>query len=362
MPVAGPGNRKRGKPKAHPQPLRFQRTGKRRRRPFRPRIFSQAFQAGFRAGRKDAADYTVENEPNPIQALNRLWLRRANGVGRIGAGWRRYEEAAKGYVNGYFRGKRKPPRDWLMMPTGKSVAAIVTVMNEERTIGSVMSELKRLPLEEIYVIVNGSSDRSFEKAREHPSATVLFYPEPLGHDVGRAVGAKMAQSEILLFLDGDIQLSAERLLPFISAVDRGTDVALNDISPFLGLFYNRDQVTYMKQFLNVALGRNDLQANSMTAVPHALSRRAVETIGIASLMVPPKAQALAVHHGLQIRSACSVDVVRRNRVRNNNIGPMNHVAELIVGDHLEALKLIGDLKGERMAFADTMRKRSYAWR
>ncbi|TDF97746.1 glycosyltransferase [Paenibacillus piri] len=247
-----------------------------------------------------------------------------------------------------------------MLPTAQSVAAIVAVMNEERTIANIMKQLNRLPFDEVFVIVNGTSDRSFLKARQASQAVIAAYPEPLGHDVGRALGAKLAQSDILLFLDGDMVLHAEDLISFIGGVESGLDVALNNITPYMRVFAKRDSVTHMKQFLNASLDRPDLEANSMTAVPHALSRKTVATLGIPNLMVPPKAQALAVHHGLRVGIAGSIDVIRSNKRRKHNTGKKNRLAELIIGDHLEALKAVGGLTGERLAFVDNLRSRAGA--
>jgi len=322
-----------------------------------PRISSAAYQAGYRAGREDGLRVSLEHEPFRIKALNRHWMARTQAQQRGGLSWRQFNEASKGYVHGYFRARKQVPPPWVLLPTDKSVAAIVSVRNEEKTIGSVVRQLNRLPLDEVYVIVNGSTDRSFQQVRERSQACVLSFPEALGHDVGRAMGAKLAQADILLFLDGDIVIPAEALIPFIGAVDRGADLALNDIGPYLNPFAKQDQVTHMKQFLNASLGRHDLGANSLTAVPHALSRKAVETLGLPNLMVPPKAQALAVHRGLRITAPGSVNVIRGNKRRRENTGRNNQVADLIIGDHVEALKLAGDLAGERLAFVDALRQR-----
>jgi len=324
------------------------------------RASSPVYQAGFRAGLEDAGRLSVEHEGYQKKALNRHWIERARAMHWIGAPWSRYTAAAKGYVNGYFRGKNRAPQDWVMLPSAQSVAAIVTVMNEEGTIGKLMDQLNRLPFDEVFVIVNGSVDESFHRARERSHAVVLSYPDPLGHDVGRALGAKLAQSDILLFLDGDILLQAESLIPFVGGIECGLDVALNNITPYLRVFAKQDSVTHMKRFLNASLGRPDLEANSMTAVPHALSRRALTTLGIPNLMVPPKAQTIAVHHGLRVEASGSVDVINRNKRRAYNTGKNNQVADLIIGDHLEALKLAGGLAGDRLAFVDNWRNRALA--
>lgn len=250
----------------------------------------------------------------------------------------------------------------MLMPTNRSVAAIVSVMNEETTIVRVLEQLQRLPLDEIIIIVNGSTDKTLEKARHHSQALIVYYPESIGHDVGRAIGAKLSHSDILLFLDGDFAIRAEDLVPFIHAVDQGSDIALNNISPYLPGFSDWDSVTIMKRFLNLSLSRSDLHANSMTAVPHAMSRAAMEQIGCSELMVPPKAQVRAIMAGLRITAPASVNVFSQNKMRKNNKGMDNPVARMIVGDHVEAVKLAMQQTGTRLDFPDTSRKRQFTRR
>lgn len=240
------------------------------------------------------------------------------------------------------------------------LAAVVTCRDEERTLPSVIRQLERLPLQEIIVVINGSSDRSLELASRFRHVTIVWQHEPLGHDVGRAVGARVSTADVILFMDGDLPIRAERLVPYLRAVDRGADLALNDLSPFIGAFVEQDDVTRIKMFLNRVLGRPDLGMNSMTAVPHAVSRRLIDRIGIDLLAVPPKAHAMSIMNGLKIVSPASVDVIRRNRIRPHNVGSGNPVADLIIGDHLEALSLIAQHAGPRCAYPDVARRRDIA--
>ncbi|MGC6589925.1 hypothetical protein ACPV3A_33990 [Paenibacillus sp. Dod16] len=107
--------------------------------------------------------------------------------------------------------------------------------------------------------------------------------------------------------------------------------------PLLPEFGRQDEVTRCKTFLNRMLGRDDLEANSLTAVPHAMTRQALESIGYANLSVPPRAQTLAIRQGLRIEAVQTVDVLSVNRRRKTNRGKDNPVAKLIIGDHIEAL-------------------------
>lgn len=253
--------------------------------------------------------------------------------------------------------RKYPPK--VYSPLGKTVAAVITAKNEEKSILEVIRQAEQLPLDELIVIVNGSNDGTFHAARSSPHAVILHLPEALGHDVGRSIGAKIARSDIVLFLDGDFSIPAGRLMPFIQAVAAGQDVVLNNITPYISLFPRQDKVTKIKQFFNRVMGRADLFANSLTAVPHALSRKALETIGYQHLMIPPKAMAMALKSGLKISAPASVDVISKNRQTRLNGGVHNVVADLIIGDHLEALQWAMQGNGERLEFPDHVRNRTF---
>ncbi|ANS77252.1 hypothetical protein AWM70_14130 [Paenibacillus yonginensis] len=223
------------------------------------------------------------------------------------------------------------------VPLQGKATVVITACNEERTLGPLLDELDRLPLHERIVVLNGCTDGSFAEVKKRDNVVIAYDPERLGHDVGRSIGAALASGDSLLFMDGDMQVPAEELAAFLYERESGNDVVLNDISAFLPPFGRQDEVTRCKVFLNQALGRPDLGSSSLTAVPHVLSRRALEAIGTAALAVPPKAQAIAILEGLVVSAPCTAEVIQRNRLREGNSGTGNQVAQLIVGDHAEAL-------------------------
>ncbi|WP_245596227.1 glycosyltransferase family 2 protein [Paenibacillus taiwanensis] len=253
------------------------------------------------------------------------------------------------YQNGYSRaaGPDLALPSVVLIPSSKRHAVIISAMNEQERIGAVLHELERLVPDELIIIVNGSTDMTLQLAREASSAaTIVHYPDAIGHDVGRSIGAKLARADVMLFTDSDFQVPAEDLGAFLWAVESGVDVALNDISPFMGTFDSRDAISHCKLWLNCTLGREDLDVNSLTAVPHALSRRTVDTIGVDALSVPPRAHALAVLHGLNVQQVHVVDVITHNRIRATNVGTHNPVAQLILGDHVEAIQEIWNWHGD----------------
>lgn len=220
----------------------------------------------------------------------------------------------------------------------RDLSVIIPASGEEATIGSILTEVEKLQPREIIVIVNGSHDGTAEIVRNRGHRLVEF-SERLGHDVGRSVGASIASGRILLFLDADIVIRVADLEPFVGAIESGYDVALNDIDLIVSR-YPWDPVSIQKIWLNVCLNRHGLQTASLTAVPHALSRNVFRYIKPEDLTVPPKAYAKLLMAPVRISKAHSVDVVTTNKIHPwHGIHEGRDVmAELIVGDHLEALE------------------------
>lgn len=318
-----------------------------------------AFAAGYDAAIAAESSRLIKedssNRISSIQIVNQRWNLWYGSVKPLP--WPVYYATASKFAEGYHKHSKGYFGNAVLLPTVKTVAAIVTVMNEKDTILQVIEQLNRMPLHEVIFIVNGSTDESFELIRNYSGAMIVHYQQALGHDVGRAIGAKLAESDILLFLDGDFPILAEHLVPFIDAIESGKDIALNNISPYIGLFSKRDYVTTVKEFINRSMSRADLEANSLTAVPHAMRKEAAHIIGYGNLAVPPKAQVIAIEKGMAISAPASVDVITRNRLRARNVGSMNKVSDMIIGDHIEALKTVMDLKGPRLSFPDQIRHR-----
>lgn len=235
--------------------------------------------------------------------------------------------------------------------------AIVPAKDEAATVGDVVRELLKGPVDEVLVVANGCSDNTAQVASA-AGARILNISEPLGHDVGRAIGAAYIDADIYLFTDADFVLPASAYVPFVSAVAAGVDVALNDLEAIATRRARAHVVNVCKRFLNTAMGREELGINSLTAVPHCLSRRAVRAIGPRNLAVPPKAMVLAHRAGLSIKAVSSINVNVRNRVRPRLHGPgLGPMDELIIGDHLEALSLLLRQDGARGRFLDVDRDR-----
>ncbi|OKP71463.1 glycosyl transferase [Paenibacillus helianthi] len=235
------------------------------------------------------------------------------------------------------------------------VSVIIPAMNEAGTIAKVIAGARGVhPRCEVIVIVNGSADHTADIALSL-GAQVILFEQPLGHDVGRSIGAEAAKGEVLLFTDGDLVIPASQLRPFVAAVSQGTDVALNDYSgPVRGKFPH--PVVLSKHALNIILGRPDLKGCSMTAVPHALSRKAYADLGSSLLSRPPLAHAQAVLDGLVVKAVHKIPVGKLNAIRPKRAGA-DPLREVILRDHLDAAGLVIQRRGERAGFSDGNRRR-----
>lgn len=235
------------------------------------------------------------------------------------------------------------------------VSVVIPVVNERKTIVRVIQQARGVHQDtEVIVVANGSTDGTKQTA-EKIGAKVIYFEKRLGHDVGRSIGAREAKGDIIVFTDGDIVIPSKQFVPLILAVQHGIDVALNK---YLGITRRKNvhNVVLAKHALNIALSRPDLRGASMTTVPHAISRKALEVIGVENLAVPPKALAIAVQSGLAVRAVHYIDVGRLNprKRRGYKVDPLE---KLIVGDHIEALEWLINCTDVRGNMPDLERMR-----
>ncbi|OPD57928.1 glycosyl transferase [Bacillus anthracis] len=255
-----------------------------------------------------------------------------------------------------FIGKYKPV---VLKKEKAKYSAIIPVSEEKTTIRSVIQEVKKAGVDEIIIVANGADIETIKQVNLE-NVIVIEFEEAIGHNVARAVGAMHATADICLFVDGGLIIPVKKLVPFLRAIEDGSDMALNDLQCILDIFHPADPISMGKYFVNLVAKRPDLWNNSLTAVPHAIHKKVIEKIGYDSLIIPPLAQMKAILEGFSITTVEFVDVIKTNRVRPEQHEFVNgriSAFDRIFGDQLEAIAYLLQYTDERGGFTDGDRDR-----
>src|SRR3712207_9195561 len=100
------------------------------------------------------------------------------------------------------------------------LSVIIPTLNEERHVGSLLSDIAaqtREP-EEVIVVDAGSTDDTVPVARRYPFARLLEGEPPVA--CGRNLGGRSATGEVLIFLDADVRLPARFFEGFLAEFER----------------------------------------------------------------------------------------------------------------------------------------------
>lgn len=125
-----------------------------------------------------------------------------------------------------------------------SVSVVIPALNEESTIGEVVSVLTHISdIKEIIVVSDGSTDHTADVAREN-GARVIELNENIGKGGAMMVGVEEIESDVVLFLDADlIGLTPSHVEELI------TPVISDDVEMTIGIFENGRFATDLAQFV-----------------------------------------------------------------------------------------------------------------
>ena len=106
------------------------------------------------------------------------------------------------------------------------LSVVIPTLNEERHIGSLLSDLacQTRRADEVIVVDAGSEDGTVSVVERFPDVVLLSGSPPVA--VGRTLGGRSAHGDVLIFLDADVRLPRRFLEGFLEEFeDRGLDVA-----------------------------------------------------------------------------------------------------------------------------------------
>ncbi|MDI4644388.1 hypothetical protein [Cohnella hashimotonis] len=302
-------------------------------------------------GAVDGAAWRSAHPDGTLEALSdyaqRTWAEKANRHAEAGAAGRmRFYRYGPAYAAGIRQGTGMAMQRELL-PLQGSASAVLYANGRAAPLQAVLAELERLPLQEIVVVLGADAEPVLETLLSHPRIVVVH--SPAGYEsphAARAAGARLTGADTVLFADGAKLCPARLLGALLVRTDAGTDAALSDRTSHEGSFDRRGEASWLREFLNVSLGRPDLRADAIGGVPFALSRRAIDAIGTEALGIPARAQAAALVLGLRV-SVC--DGVPFSGERDVPVSAGS--------DHTAAWRDCLSMRGARLGFPDHKRNR-----
>ena len=135
-----------------------------------------------------------------------------------------------------------------MEKDNEKVTIILPAYNEEDALQELLPELKQLyPDYKILVINDGSTDMTVETCKKF-SVNVISHPYKMGNGASIKTGARIAQSEIIVFMDADNQHPAKDVKSLIDKMGNGYDMVVgarhrsthaSQAKRFGNFFYNK---------------------------------------------------------------------------------------------------------------------------
>jgi glycosyltransferase involved in cell wall biosynthesis len=113
------------------------------------------------------------------------------------------------------------------------LSVVIPALNEERHIGSLLSEVMRQTksADEVIVVDAGSGDDTASIVRRFPGVILLAGTPPVA--AGRNLGGRSASGDVLIFLDADVRLEEDFFEGFLEEFERRRlDVACPLYTPY----------------------------------------------------------------------------------------------------------------------------------
>jgi len=223
---------------------------------------------------------------------------------------------------------------------------VIPAQNEEKSILAVLATVLKLPVKRVILVLNGCTDRTLELTRSifEERIHTIYFAEPLGIDVPRAIGALYArslQSQGVLFVDGDMSGNVyEGLAKLLTALTEGIDVALTNCYPYIT--HRAKLANLVLKFrgnLNKELGYFQILGNATpTHGPHALSAQALKLLPPEAIAIPPLTLVYAKRLNLKVKVATSIPHQELKSPRKHR-RHARLIAETIIGDCVMGLTL-----------------------
>lgn len=204
----------------------------------------------------------------------------------------------------------------------ENVGVVIPTFNEEKNIGDVVSQLKRIGYNNILIIDGLSKDATIKVAMRKGAKIVLQRDRGKGQAIRQVLSNNYLQTDYLVLMDADGSMDPREVPRFIKALKDGADVAKG--TRFLsggGTF----DMSALRRFGNklMTLSVNVLAFTSYTDICYgflALNRKAIEMLSpiLKSDKFEIEAEIFikAKQTGLKVVEVPSVEYMRKNGKSN----------------------------------------------
>ena len=191
---------------------------------------------------------------------------------------------------------------------------IVPVFNEESKISIVLNQIKDIFAEyvqnyEVIIINDGSLDETLkvilEEQQSDPHIKVLTYPTNKGKGYAVRLGVTNSKGDIVIFLDGDFNISPTEIREFINQLE-GYDLTIASKAHPLSVVSGPTERVFLSKAFNllvrllVGVKINDTQSGLKVGRGPAL-RNIFEKIAVKGFAFDVELLAIAIKLGLKIK-------------------------------------------------------------
>lgn len=112
------------------------------------------------------------------------------------------------------------------MEKSDRISIVIPAKNEGRNLEGLLPRAREAqPEAEIIIVNDGSNDDTAEVARRH-GARVLDHPYSMGNGAAIKTGARHAEGQIIVFMDGDGQHDPKDISRLLDKLDKGYEMAV----------------------------------------------------------------------------------------------------------------------------------------
>lgn len=227
------------------------------------------------------------------------------------------------------------------------LAVVIPAHNEAGSISKVIYNTHVLRPDMIVPVLNGCTDNSLDEILKlkKTNLQVLHFPQSLGVDVPRALGAIYAfnhGASRVIFIDGDMVGSYQQhLLNLDAKLISGVHMALTNCYPHITA--RQPLTSHVLRFrarLNIDLGKySDLGLATPSHGPHGISKELFSAVPASEFAVPPVSLVIAVKRGLKVSVATAVPHAQLGSpARGSRHSDM--MAATLIGDSIEGLHVL----------------------